>query len=66
MAENLEHPGWGGKREGQGRPRKERKNKSRQISLPPDLDEKLKAMAEAEGVSFSSLVVHLVKIGLEK
>ena len=65
MSENLQTSIRGGFRAGVGRPRKEKKNAKRQISIPPDLDVRLKKMAAKENVSFSSLIVRLVQLGLE-
>lgn len=65
MSENSPQPVRGGVRSGAGRPRKEEKNAKRQISLPPDLDARLKKMAEKTGRSFSSLLVSLIVKGLE-
>ena len=59
--ENQKHPTWGGKRPGQGRPKKEVKNAKRQISVPPELDAKIVAFAEKEGLSYSAAVVKLVQ-----
>lgn len=67
-SENLskvKNPNWGGVRPGQGRPRKALKNVNRQISLPPELDARLKALSEREGRSFSSLLVSLILKGLD-
>ncbi len=63
--EKKQTPTRGGLRSGAGRPRKEKRNAKRQISLPYEMDVQLKKMAEDKNVSYSSLVVNLVKIALE-
>lgn len=60
----MEKGNWGGKRPGQGRPKKEQRNVKRQISVPPELDEKIKSLAESEGNSYSATVVKLILRGL--
>lgn len=67
MAENKEHPTWGGKREGQGRPKLSESGRIRvQFSLQQDEIDLIKQLAQAQGMNNSRFIMECVNFWKEQ
>ncbi len=66
MAENKEHPAWGGKREGQGRPKLSESGRVQvQFSLQQFEIDLIKELAEKEGLNKSRFLMQCINFWKE-
>ena len=66
MAENKEHPTWGGKREGQGRPKLSESGRVQvQFSLQQFEIDLIKELAEKEGLNKSRFIMQCINFWKE-